>query len=416
MKDVGVGTSHARYRLRLLERRRYRPPVPAPDPAALFATATDRLPRYLEDLGVLVGIDSGSADVVGVNAVADLVQGWLETDGWVVERHHPDAGDRPTGDVLVARRFGAGSRRIVMAAHMDTVFGPGEAARRPFAVSEAGIATGPGVCDDKAGVLAALYAVDLLGDLGALDPLGELVLVCSPDEEIGSPTSRRYLQAVGAGADVALCLEGAREDGSLVSARKGMVDVVLRVHGRAAHAGIEPERGVNAALEAAHLTIALQALNGRWEDVTVNVGVIAAGTRPNVVAPVAQLHVDVRAARGDHLDAALAAVAAIAAAPTVPGATTTLVEGERHRPMERTPATAALVARAVALGGDLGIDVRDVATGGAADANTFAALGIPVLDGLGPVGGNDHSEREFLDVGSVAPRLALLAALIADLG
>ena len=385
------------------------------DPAALLPLVAAREPLYLERLAELVGIDSGSQDVAGVNRVVDRCEQWLRDDGYLVERHR----GKGTGDALVARIVGglpreAGGRRVLLLGHLDTVFPSGTAAQRPFR-TEGGRAYGPGVCDDKGGVLAGLTAVQALADAGHT-AFGEVVVHLAPDEEIGSPFSRALITALAQDADVALCLEGAREDGSLVSARKGMVDLVVEVTGRAAHAGIEPERGINAVLEAAHQVIALQALNGSWPGVTCNVGVVAAGTRPNVVADRAVLSVEVRATARAHLAAALATVDEIASSPTVPGATTLVRRGEAHVPMERTPATAALATTSAEIAAKLGFAVRDVATGGAADANTVAALGVPVLDGLGPVGGNDHSPAEFLDLDSVVPRTALLAGLIARAG
>jgi glutamate carboxypeptidase len=197
-----------------------------------------------------------------------------------------------------------------------------------------------------------------------------------------------------------------------VSSRKGILDVELRVHGRAAHAGVEPEKGRSAALEAAHKTIALHALNGRWPSVTVNVGVIRSGTRPNVVAEDALLKVDVRAFVASELEAAEAAVNAIAATATVPDTSCEVVVKGGHRPMEKLPRSAHLVDHARALADGLGFATRDAATGGASDANTTAGMGVPTLDGLGPIGGDDHSPAEYLEVDSIVPRTTLLAALL----
>jgi glutamate carboxypeptidase len=198
-----------------------------------------------------------------------------------------------------------------------------------------------------------------------------------------------------------------------VSARKGIADYRVTITGRAAHAGVEPEKGRSAILEAAHQVLALHALNGRWPTVTVNAGVIRGGTRPNVVPERCELQVDLRAATAAGFAEAAAEVERVASSPTVPDVQVSVVRTAGHPPMEKTDASARLVALATSIADDLGFELRDAATGGASDANTTAALGIPTLDGLGPVGGDDHSVDEWLDLESVVPRTTLLAALIA---
>ncbi|GAA3388325.1 M20 family metallopeptidase [Streptomyces roseoviridis] len=387
----------------------------------LLDLARARRGGYLRDLEELVSLDSGSHSADGVNRVADWVERRLERLGFTVERVRlpstPD-GDR-TGDALVGRRRGglpesAGGRRILLAGHMDTVFEDGTAAARPFRV-DGSRAYGPGVSDDKGGLLAGLTALEILGELG-VDAYDELVLLATPDEEIGSPASRSLIEQTAAGAHFGLGLECARENGDLVIARKGVADFRLTVTGRAAHAGIEPERGANAALAAAHLTVALQALNGHWDDVTVNVGVVRAGTRANIVCPRAELRIEVRAATTADIRRVTRAIREAAGRPGVPGVTVEVERLDLCPPMEDTPASRRMfdhvrhVARAV------GIGLGAAATGGVGDANLIAGTGIPVLDGLGPVGGADHTPQEWLDVASVPQRVALLADLIASLG
>ena len=213
-------------------------------------------------------------------------------------------------------------------------------------------------------------------------------------------------------SDVALVLECARANGDIVSARKGTLDLRLTVHGRAAHAGVEPEKGRNAILAAAHQVVALQALNGRWADVTCNVGVIHGGTRPNVVAETVTLEVDLRSSTRADLEAAEREVRSIAMTDHVPDVTTTIEEMGRHWPMEKLAASVRLVDQAVGLADRLGFSLRDATTGGASDANTTAGLGVPTLDGLGPVGGDDHAPGEYLEVDLIAPRTTLLALLL----
>ncbi|MEW1587698.1 M20 family metallopeptidase [Micromonospora vinacea] len=377
----------------------------------LLTAAGNRLTAYHERLAQLVGIDSGSGHLDGLREVADLVQTWCLAAGLAVEREPvADPSGVPLGDVLIARRRGHGSRRILLAGHLDTVFPPGTAAVRPFRIQD-GRAYGPGVSDDKGGVLAGLAAIEVSAALG-LEQYGELILVCTPDEEIGSPGSRAVLRTLGAEADVALCLECARDNGDLVSARKGVADLEITLRGRAAHAGIEPERGASALLAAARLTIALDALNGRWPGVTVNVGHLHAGDRPNVIADRGRMLIDLRAWRPGEYEAALAEIRRLVAAPTVSGVRAKLAVHAPTPPWQTGPGGHRLIELAAKVGAGLGVPVSHTATGGCADANLLAETGAAVLDGLGPIGGADHSPSEWLDLDSVVPRIALLAGLI----
>ncbi|RZU53568.1 glutamate carboxypeptidase [Krasilnikovia cinnamomea] len=373
--------------------------------------AWQRHPAYLQRLGRLVNIDSGSRDVTGLHRVAGLLAAWTEKAG-LQTRRIPlrDATGAPLGDAVLARIRGTGTRRVLLAAHLDTVFPPGTAASRPFRV-DGGRAYGPGVCDDKGGVLAGLAAIESLLLCGRTS-FGELVLLATPDEEIGSVGSRALLDRLARETDVALCLECARENGDLVSGRKGVADIKVTLRGRAAHAGIEPERGAHAALAAARLTIALQELNGRWPSVTVNVGVLQAGERANVVPEQATLVVDVRSDRTDAFEHALAAITAAAHEPRVPGVSAVVSVIAPTPPWEGSAGTDELIKLAKQVGTELDVPVQAAQTGGCADANLLAAAGVPVLDGLGPVGGDDHSAAEWLDLASVAPRVALLAGLV----
>jgi len=384
-----------------------------PDPEALRRIVDARLPRFTEELAAMVNIDCGSYTPDGVNRIADAVADALARLGADVERiaHRPDDGQRQLGDLVVGRLAGDGPR-LLLIGHMDTVFDPGTAAERPYR-SSGGRATGPGVTDMKAGLLAGLHAI---GALHEADVHPAVTFVANPDEEIGSPFSTPHIRDLARHHDAALVLECARANGDIVSARKGIADFRLTFVGRAAHAGVEPEKGRSAIVEAAHQVLALHGLNGRWPTVTVNAGVIGGGTRPNVVAERCELQVDLRAATVDAFDAAVADVQRIVASPSVDGVRGTLERIAGHPPMEKSAASGRLVDLAVGIAGDLGFALRDAATGGASDANTTAALGVPTLDGLGPVGGDDHSVDEWLDLSSLGPRTTLLAALMARAG
>lgn len=382
-----------------------------PDLNALRRTVETSLPRHLSELERLVNIDCGSYTPEGVGRIADFMTDALGDLGAQVKRvrHEPEAGGKQLGDLVIAHLAGDGPR-LLLIGHMDTVFDPGTVAERPFRV-EGERAVGPGVTDMKAGLLAGLHAI------GALLEQGErpsITFVANPDEEIGSPFSTPFIRELAASADAALVLECARANGDIVSARKGIADYHVSITGRAAHAGVEPEKGRSAILEAAHQVLALHALNDRWPTVTVNAGVIRGGTRPNVVPERCEMQVDIRAATAPAFDSAAAAVEDLAASPRTDGVRVELRRIAGHPPMEKSDASARLVELAVSIAGELGFELRDAATGGASDANTTAALGVPTLDGLGPVGGDDHSVDEWLDLSSVVPRTTLLAGLLAD--
>jgi glutamate carboxypeptidase len=372
-----------------------------------------RFDEFVSALARMVNVDCGSYTPEGVNEIADLCEERFRARGWTVERtpHVPADGEPGLGDLVVGRLEGRGGPRVLLIGHTDTVFEPGTVAERPFRV-EGDRAFGPGVSDMKGGLLTGFFAVEALQDAG-VDGYGRITYVCNPDEEIGSPWSREAIRAEAAEADVAFVLEGARENGDVVSSRKGVSDFRIEIVGRAAHAGVEPERGRSAVLEAAHKTVALHDLNGRWPGVTVNVGVVQGGTRTNVVAERCTLGVDVRSPREETLAEAETEVERIANATTVPDVTVRVTGGAWHRPMEKREAGARLASLAVEIARELGFELRDAATGGASDANTTSAAGVPTLDGLGPIGGDDHGPKEWIDLSSVVPRTCLLGGLIA---
>jgi glutamate carboxypeptidase len=368
---------------------------------------------YLGSLEAMVNVDCGSYTADGVDRIADMCAERFRARGWDVERraHFPVEGEQRIGDLVIGRLRGAGGTRVLLVGHMDTVFDEGTAALRPFR-KEGDRAYGPGVSDMKGGLLAGFAAVDALQDAG-FDGFGEITYVCNPDEEIGSPFSGPVIRELAPSNDVAFVLECARANGDIVSARKGITDFVIRFHGRAAHAGVEPDKGRNAILEAAHKAIAIQALHRRWEDVTVNVGVLHGGTRLNVVPELAELQVDVRSPRLATLEEAEREIERICREQKVPGVGIEALSQGWHRPMEKTEASQRLVDVARDVASELGFSVKDTATGGASDGNTTSGAGTPTLDGLGPIGGDPHAPSEWLDLSSVVPRVALLAGLIA---
>lgn len=365
----------------------------------------------VDRLRELVAVDSGTGSVGGVNRMVDLCAGWLASDGWHVDRQPLETAHEPLGDLMVAELSGGAAGTTLLIGHTDTVFPDGTAAARPLAVDGDRI-TGPGVCDMKGGLVCGILAVEALRATGT--PFGRVLFVFNPDEEVGSPASRGLISEHAQKADAVFVLEAARASGAVVTARKGVTNAHLAFHGRAAHSGVEPEKGRSAVLAAAHATIAVQALNGRWDGTTFNVGVSGGGTRVNVVPEHASLAVEIRSTTDASLTAAEQELRAIADRPGVEGVTTTLELTREHGPMERSDATAGLFTLARSYAGRLGFELEEAATGGASDANRTAAMGVPTLDGLGPVGGDDHSPAEWIDLSSLVPRTAMLAALIAS--
>lgn len=391
------------------------PPITDPDSLVrLRAEVERRLPDFLADLEAIVNIESGSYTKAGVDQVGEWMAERLSALGATIERH-PNA---ELGDTVVATftRHEPGPT-LMLVGHTDTVFDPGYLVRRPFEIRADEI-LGPGVSDMKSGLLVGLHALETIRAVRGVDwlPVGRLIYVANPDEEIGSPTSTPVIARLARSADVAFVMEAARENGDIVSARKGMVHIRATIHGRAAHAGVEPHKGRSATLEAAHKTVALHALNGRWPGVTVNVGELRGGTRPNIVAEECSLTVDMRARLRSEQDEAEAAIDEILRSSTVPEVTTEIERLAYSRPMEKTSASARLVEAAVAIAEELGFELRDAETGGGSDANTTSGAGVPSLDGLGPVGGNDHSPREYIVRSSIIPRTTLLAALVLSVG
>jgi glutamate carboxypeptidase len=395
--------------------------TPTTDPAVapaeldtIRAAVEDARQAYLADLERLVNLDCGSYTKDGVDEVGRWVRARLESLGASVTVHPNDLG---LGDTVIGELAGNDPTGPTLLAigHMDTVFDPGTAADRPFAIDDKGIARGPGVTDMKSGLLAGLYALAALRDTVGL-PLARVVFVANPDEEIGSPASTAHIRRVAADADACLVLECARMNGDIVSSRKGNAGIRVTVHGRASHAGIEPEKGRNSILEAARMVTALQALNGTWPGVTVNVGTIEGGTRPNVVPAECSLEIDLRSTSREALETAEAAVREIARPAIYDDITTDVEVTGRHWPMEKLERSGRLVGHAVGLAAALGFQLHDAATGGASDANTTAGIGVPTIDGLGPIGGYDHSPDEYLETASIVPRTTLLAGLIAAIG
>ena len=364
------------------------------------------LQDYLSDLRGLVELDCGSHNKAGVNRVGAIMAEHLRALGCQVERL-PLAD---YGDCIIGRLRGRGRLRLLLLGHLDTVYPDGTAAQRPLRI-EGGRAYGPGVADMKNGLLAGVYALRALRAAG-IDDFAEIAFFCNSEEELGSPQSRHLYAPLAAEADAVLVLESARADGRIVTQRKGGGTIYALITGRAAHAGVEPEKGASAVLELAHLVLAAQRLNGIRPGVTVNVGVVRGGTRSNVVAERAEAEIDVRVTQLEDGEAVWTGLQCEAVHPAVPGTRVILSTRGFTAPMPRSPAIAFLAGLARAEAEQLGFTLEEASTGGMSDANFCAASGTPVLDGLGPIGGADHSPDEYLELNSIVPRTALLGRLI----
>ncbi|MCD9529189.1 M20 family metallopeptidase [Photobacterium carnosum] len=364
------------------------------------------LNNYLEELRPLINLDCGTLTVDGIDVVATtMAQKYLDL-GWNVKRI--DCGIAGTG-LEVRNKPLADHIDVMLIGHMDTVFPVGTAAARPM-THDNERAYGPGVSDMKSGLLSVVYALRDL-DPTAIDALS--ICVCmNPDEEIGSLHSETWLKSVAVNAKHVLVAEAARADGSLVKARKGMARYRLSFHGKAAHAGNEPQNGRSAITEMAHWILAINAMTDFDSGTTLNAGVVSGGAGANIVPDFAEVVVDVRFWDNDEYAAVDAQIRTLTETPFIDGVTIT-VEREAHKPsMVPSPQTEVLMAQVEAVGKELGIDITWQAVGGGSDANLTAVLGIPTLDGFGPIGAGFHSADEWLDLASIEPRIRLLQQVL----
>jgi glutamate carboxypeptidase len=351
----------------------------------------------LHDIRELIECESPSADPAAVARSAEVVAR-LGTRllGAAPERLEPGH---------LRWRFG-GPGKVLLLGHHDTVWPLGSLATRPWSV-EAGVLRGPGCFDMKTGLVLALHAIAALPDRSGV------TLLVTSDEEVGSTTSRELIESTARGCAAALVLEGAAGGGALKTERKGTSNYQLQVTGRAAHAGLEPERGVNASVELAHQLLAVTGLADPRLGTTVTPTVLAAGTTTNTVPAFGEFAIDVRArtiAEQERVDKAVRALR-----PVLPGAELTVLGGPNRPPLEAA-SSADLYARAVRIAAALGQRPPGQASvGGASDGNFTAGMGVPTLDGLGAVGGGAHADDEHVQVAALPERLALLTALLADL-
>lgn len=362
-------------------------------------TLRGRAPEMVAALQRLVEAESPTDDPGAAAACADVARA-------LAKEIIGDEGERIDVDGRTHLRWRFGSRtKALLLGHLDTVWALGTLDAWPFAVA-GDRATGPGCFDMKAGVVQLLFA------LSALDDLDGVGIVLTTDEELGSPTSRPLIAETAAGVNAVLVLEPSAA-GSLKTQRKGVSAYRVDVVGRAAHAGLEPEKGVNAAIELAHQIIAIAELARPADGTTVTPSVVSAGTTSNTVPGRARLAVDVRTstiAEQGRVESAMRSLA-----PVLEGASISVEKVASTTPLERT-SSAELYDLAQEVAADIGLGpLTERAVGGGSDGNFTAGLGIPTLDGLGAVGDGAHAEGEWVSVAAMPERAALLAGLVARL-
>jgi glutamate carboxypeptidase len=377
-------------------------------PAALLQIVKPRLRQMLSVLRVLVLAESPSLEKSRADRCCAIIAAEWRKRGTRVER----ITQKHRGDHLritwQSRKERAPAQLLVLG-HYDTVYASGTLAKMPFRLSR-GKAYGPGTFDMKAGIVQALFALDALQNIEA--PLRKrIVFLWTSDEEIGSESSRKLIETEALRCDAVFVLEpslGPR--GLLKTARKGVGEAEIIVHGRASHAGLAPEEGVNAVHELAQQIARLQGWNDLRRGVSVNADIIEGGTRVNVIAERARAVVDLRALHLADMRGIEKRLRALR--PLTRGARLEIRGGFNRAPMERK-VSAALFSRAKSLAAQMGLSIGECLAGGGSDGNLTAALGVPTLDGLGAVGDGAHSAREHVIVKTMPERAALLAALLA---
>lgn len=364
----------------------------------------DRAASMLAELEKLVSMESPSRDADGIRLVATSVARAIGETGASVSI----VEDHPNGPNVVARS-GSGDRPILLLGHLDTVWARGTLATMPWRV-EGDRAFGPGVFDMKSGVLVIVEALRGLARHGLSAPV---VVVFNCDEEIGSASTRTLIDGHAREARAVLVFEPSIPGGLAKTSRSGMAGYRVRVRGRAAHAGVEPEKGVSAILAAARLVLELNELNDLPHGLSVNSGVIEGGTRPNVVAADASIAFDVRFRTQAQAESVHRAITCLVA--PIEGASVEVSGGIDRPPFEPTPAGLALYGRAAVAARASGFEMGQGHVGGVSDGNFTAALGVPTLDGLGPDGCGAHADHEQILIEDLPRRAAMLSRLLLDL-
>jgi glutamate carboxypeptidase len=367
----------------------------------------NRLPEMLSTLERLVLAESPSLEKAPADRCCDLLAEEWQKRGASVKR----IPQKLRGDQLRVTWWPGKSRptgQFLVLGHYDTVYSSGALAQMPFRVS-GGKAYGPGIFDMKAGLTQALFALETLQQTKAR-LRHRLVFLCTSDEEIGSDASRKLIETEARRSEAVFVLEPSLGPRGLIkTSRKGVGEAELIVHGRASHAGLEPQEGVNAIHELARQLTSIQEWNDLRRGVTVNADIIEGGTRVNVIAERARAVLDLRALRVSDMHNLERKLHALR--PILPGTKLEVRGGFNRAPLERK-SSAALFAKAKALAAEMGLSLGECTAGGGSDGNLTAALGVPTLDGLGAVGHGAHSTDEHILISTMPARAALLAALL----
>lgn len=371
---------------------------------------SSQVENMLELLETLVNIDSGSHDKNGIDKVRITLQTHFKELGFNEKVY----SQSEKGDHVSFTHPEATAPNVLLLLHMDTVFANGTVKERPFMIQD-GYAYGPGVIDMKGSHVTTLYALKALLQENALEALKNVVILFTSDEEIGAITSRKLIEKYAIGKSAVLVMEPARKDGSLVTFRRGGGRFNLQVTGRSAHSGIDPENGRSAILELAHKTIQLHDLSDRDAGISVNVGTTRGGTTVNTVPESAIAEVDLRISKGSQGEMLTEKIHTICASPTIEGTSIDVDGGIGRPPMERTPQTAGMFELIRKTGEEIGLTITEISTGGSSDASFTSALGIPTIDGMGPVGAGAHSSNEYLEIPTLVERSLLLAKVIQKL-
>jgi glutamate carboxypeptidase len=379
--------------------------------SALYIQAQKAQSGFLTSLAALVNIDSGTGDQKGLTKVENLVIEQLKSVGAEVKTTDatPSAGRN-----ILATMQGTGKGKILLLAHTDTVFKAGVVAQRPFKIVDKK-AYGPGVMDDKGGILLGIEALRILQRLNFRD-FRTITFLINPDEEKGSFGSRELIQETAKKHDVALVLEFGSPQDKITSWRKGVGYYGFEVKGRAAHAGAEPEKGCNALLEAAHQTLQLSKLSDPAKQTTLNFTVFQSGDRGNIIPDLAKVQADVRVLEAQEYVRLERDFERLSQNKLLP-CTEIKVLAERGRPpFPPNSKTDALVKKAQTIYQQIGFKLGVEGSGGGTDGNYAASVGTATLDALGPVGGGAHGPDEYIDLDRISPRIYLLTKLLMDLG
>jgi glutamate carboxypeptidase len=371
-----------------------------------------RVQRFLNDLETLTNLDSGSDNPAGITRVATFLRDRLRALGF--EARILELGDSKTPCLEATRRPKGDPGRdrpfdLMLLGHMDTVFPPGEARRRPFAI-HGDRAMGPGVCDMKGGLLVALHALEALREDGGLDSLN-LLVTCNGDEETGSKASREWIAAGAARSLRVLVFEPCRPGFRCVLRRKGGGWFTVTARGRAAHAGADPEKGANAIVELAHQVLAIGRLNNEGTGTSAQVTVISGGDKTNIIPDTASASVDVRIAARSEKERVEAFFQSLARNTHVPGVTVSVSGRIDRPPLEPDAAAMELWGLVQETGVQLGIPLSWIATGGCSDGNFTSAQGVPTVDGMGIVGAEAHTPDEYVELASIEPMIDLVAGV-----